>query len=183
MLVRTIIKAKFFALLSILVVITGCTTVDVYPQKNNPNAVYKLRNAHVAWVENPLFNISINKSAHGVKPIIYDSEKTEAKQSIGQLVLLFQKSGIEKIKESLLQKGVVDGDEVILELTPRLAVVSINVKRTFGVLVTIKQKGSTQVVWSTIMYTHGADSRKDEFLLDNFISALEKELKSAGWIV
>lgn len=172
MIVRTIIKAKFFALVSILIVIAGCAGVNVYPQKHNSNAVQQFRTAQVVWIDNPHFKIVINKTAHGVKPIIDDSDKAEAKQSIEQLIFLYQKSGVEKIKERLSQKGVVEGDDVILELTPRVATVHINGRRGLGVLATIKQKGSTQVVWSVIIDSYGAHSIKDDVFIDNFISAL-----------
>lgn len=166
-----------------LILVSGCAGVRVYPVTNDSKAAHNLKSAHVVWLDKSIHTFITIKFGQGYKPTISDSEKAEAKQSMEPLMLLFEKSGVERVKAILSQNGIIEGDEVALELYTSGASFDVNGKRQIDVLASIRQKGSAQIVWSAMIGSYGPHSAKDELLLDNFISALVKELKSAGWLI
>lgn len=182
MFILTINKIQIFALVLISIFVSGCAGVRVFPITNDTNAANNLKTAHVVWLDKSTRTFIIIRFGQGYKPTISDSDNIEARQSMEPLMLLFQKSGVEKVKARLSQNGVIDGDEVVLELYTSGASFDVDGKRNIDVLASIKKKESAKVVWSVMISSYGPHSVKDEVIFENFISMLVKELKSAGWL-
>jgi hypothetical protein len=202
MISHTRVFTEFIILIATAVVMTGCAPVSYYdpPIKNaltrviaQPTIaeaanVYKLKTAQVVWIDNHLIKYDISKVETvriGEKAVITPLDNENTNKALNQLLFSFRESLVKKIKGQFEQRGVIDGNDVIVEITPTNATYIIGLPpngRNIVIRTTIKEKISSKELWSIDIVSYAPATDKDHVVLDNYISALFVELRSAGWI-
>jgi hypothetical protein len=179
--------------MSTLLTFSGCTEVGPFREilpftrvisfgYHSP-ATHKLKSARVMLANNQTTYINIRKSEltsfASPKPKIDASDNLRAQQYLNAI----QKSLVAKTKEELFRSGVVEGDEMILELTITEGYYNTN-DRSGNVVVktTVKRPGAPQDIWNISILSYSPDTANHDVLLNNFASKLVSELKTEGWL-
>ncbi len=179
--------SRFFPAIisSVFVLITaGCVGTYTSERASVPNAAFRLQAAQVVWIDNPHLRYHLTKVGYGYgEPVIDEKDKLAGRKVIGQLLTLFRSEIAGTIQSKLVEREVAAGQGITLELTPVGAKYHLNGERGLDVRVTMTQERQPRILWSVTIKTSGLPRYGDSVLLENYISALMKELTDAGWIL
>jgi hypothetical protein len=139
--------------------------------------------AKVIWVENKSFKYEISKHTGAAYTEINEADKIAARPIMEHLLSEFRQSVVEQVKDQLAHEGVMQGEDVILEIGAEKGNVGIFGSspsgRSLTVRVSIRDKSSGKVTWAVSIVVFGPAKDQDQERVNLFTNKLMAELKTA----
>lgn len=187
------IRLKTLQIIASALLLSACSNTAVVSRSSTPAYVQRIREAQVVWKDNvSLPNKILKEGAAYVPATINEVDKIRAHNATIQVINLFRRAAPELLQEKLQARGVVKGDEVIIELFPIEASVVVGDSRVppYGpiagrgihVRMAIKLKTTGAEVWSVTIRDYAMPSQADQLLVDRVLTRVAAELKGAGWL-
>lgn len=180
-----------FALVLFFCVInlSGCAGAKIKKSNSASTPAHKLEYVKLAWVDNPGFdkvavtNLYMNTLIDGQAKVA--SRKAQALRAIGDLSSLFRLHATDLLAKQLKIRGVENGEDIVLELTPfdaRYDFTALYDARYLEIKVALKNAKSGSTMWGKTIQVYGVSSNTDDEMLSKFIDKCISELQDDGWL-